>query len=340
MSFTRITGNRVALKRLEKLVASGRIPPSLLFSGPEGAGKLRAAVAFAKALNCPHAQDGAGDACDACPSCARIERGTHPDVRCIGPEGPGGQLKADAVRQVVTESPFRPFEGKKRVYIFETADRMNPTAANTLLKTLEEPPPWTVLVLLTANEAAILPTLLSRCQKIRFLPLQLQEAVDLLVAQHGTPPETARAAASVAGGNVSRALAIAGEIETLQDEAFRIASLPATEGSRSQVLSWADRLAKSSQLPLILRLAACRLRDLASVAAGGSALHSEASGELEDAARRAPLSVWLECYLELEEAIGDLETRYTNKRITLEQTLLTLRRLGEKGPARSRRTIA
>ena len=159
MSFARMTGNRSAVDRLRNMVSKARVPPSLLLSGPEGAGKLQAAMNLAKALNClsPEKGEGEADACDQCPACTRIEQGGHSDVQIIGPEGPGGQVKADAVRQVVTESPFRPFEGRNRVYIFKEADRMNRTAANTLLKTLEEPPAWTVLVLLTSHEAAMLP---------------------------------------------------------------------------------------------------------------------------------------------------------------------------------------
>jgi len=333
MSLAQFTSNRTVVERLQKMAANDRIPPSLLFSGPEEAGLLRVAVNFAKALNCVQtsAPDARGerDSCDTCAACLRIEQGAHPDVRQIAPEGAGGQVKVEAVRQVVAESPFRPFEGRKRVYIFETADRMNPTAANTLLKTLEEPPPWTVLILLTTNEAAILPTLLSRCQRIRFLPLQPQEMVDTLVEEHGISQSNARLAAGIAAGNLSRALELADNVGSLHEEALRIASLPTRQTGRSQILSWAGQLAKASDLPVILRLAVCQLRDLASLASGGDALHSEVDEEIEATANRVPLEVWLDGFLRLEQAIYDLEVRYASKRITLEHTLLYLDRLGK-----------
>ena len=329
MSLAQLTGNRAVVDRLKKMAESDRIPPSLLFSGPEEAGMLRVAMNFAKALNCPTDTGPERDSCDKCTTCLRIDEGTHPDVRRIAPEGSGGQVKADAVRQVVAESPFRPFEGRKRVYIFETSDRMNPTAANTLLKTLEEPPAWTVLILLTTNEAAILPTLLSRCQRIRFLPLQRQEVVDTLVEEHGISHSNARLAAGVAGGNLSRALELADNVDSLHEEALRIAFLPTRQSDRSEILSWAAQLAKTSDLPIILRLAVCQLRDLASMASGGEALHSEVSKELEATAHRVPLEAWLNGFLRLEQAIHDLEVRYASKRITLEQTLLYLDRLGK-----------
>jgi DNA polymerase-3 subunit delta' len=330
MSFASMAGNRAALDRLRKMVASNRVPPSLLFSGPEGAGKLEAALNMAKVLNCEKAGGGRDDACDSCPSCMRIERGGHPDVRQIGREGPGGQVRAEAVRQVVTESPFRPFTGKKRVYIFQEADRMNPTAANTLLKTLEEPPPWTVLVLLTANEIAILPTLLSRCQRVRFLPLSPHEVADVLAREHQIPLQEAKLAAGVSGGNLNRALALTNELETLRAEALRIASLPAEETGKAKLIPWAGRLAKDPQLPNVLRVAVCLLRDLASVAGGGLALHAESTNELGSLAKRMPLGAWVEAYLRVEEALYNLEVRYTNKRITMEQTLLRLDSLGRQ----------
>jgi DNA polymerase-3 subunit delta' len=310
------------------MVANNRVPPSLLFSGPEGAGKLEAALNMAKSLNCELAGEGRDDACDSCPSCTHIERGGHPDVRQIGREGPGGQVRAEAVRQVVTESPFRPFTGKKRVYIFQEADRMNPTAANTLLKTLEEPPPWTVLILLTANETAILPTLLSRCQRVRFLPRSPHEVADVLVREHQIPPQEAKLAAGVSGGNLNRALALTNELETLRAEALGIASLPAEETGTAKLISWAGRLAKDPQLPNVLRVTACLLRDLASIAGGSSALHADSTNSLDSLAKRTPLGAWLEAYLQVEEALYNIEVRYTNKRITIEQTLLKLATLG------------
>jgi DNA polymerase-3 subunit delta' len=327
MSFSQLVGNRAAIDRLRNMLSHGQVPTSLLFSGPDGVRKLAAALNLAKALNCTGAGDDAFDACDECPACRRIESGGYPDVRRIGPEGTGGQVKAEAVRQVVTESPFRPFEGRKRVYIFEAADRMNPTAANTLLKTLEESPSWIVLVLLTSHEAAILPTLLSRCQKIRFLPLLAEEVTDLLVAKHGFSLDDATLAASASGGSLARALATkAEELVQLRGEALEVAKLLAESPSRAELFAWADRLSKHGALAGILRLLVGLLRDLSCLASGeaGSILHSDCTEDLQALASRAPLEAWLQAYLLAEESLQDLEVRYANKRITLERLFLSL----------------
>jgi len=327
MSFSQLVGNRVAIGHLQKMLSRGQVPSSLLFSGPEGVGKLEAAMNLAKALNCLRAGEGSDDSCDECSPCRRISTGNFPDVRRIAPEGTGGQIKAEAVRQVVTESPFRPFEGRKRVYILEAADRMNPTAANTLLKTLEESPSWIVLILITSLEAAILPTLISRCQKIRFLPLVPEEVTDFLVNQHGFPPEEARLAASVSGGSLARALGTkTEELVELRQEAFRVAEMLAEAPRRAELIARADRLSKHNALTGIVRLLMGLVRDLSCIAGGRAAsiMHFDYADELAALASRAPLDDWLEAYRLVEESLRDLEVRYANKRITLERLFLSL----------------
>lgn len=340
MSLTGLTGNRAVRDRLTKMIVGGRIPPSMLFTGPPGVGKRLAALNLAKALNCTGEAE-PGDACDQCPACLRIDRDEFADVRTVRPEGTGGQVKAEAVRQVVSESPFRPFEGKKRVYLFEEADRMNPTAANSLLKTLEEPPPWTLLVLITSQEAGILPTLLSRCQKIRFLPLSADEVMKILLTRHGVDPEAARLAAAISGGSVSRALAFQGEdLEGLRHEALRLAQVLVDERpSPAKLLRRADALSKHPRLADVLRLLLALLRDVTARMSGVPVFQSDLDSELGSLASRASLACWLEAYLAAEQALHDIDVRYANKRITLENLLLCLSELGSQ-PAGERPGLA
>ena len=132
--FSDLIGNAAVVSRLARIARSQQIPGSLLFSGRPGVGKLQAAVALAQALNCGSASS---DGCGRCSTCVRIARDEHPDVRVLKPEGRGGQIKAEGVREALAQIPFRPFEGRRRVIILADAERMNPTTANTLLKTLE-----------------------------------------------------------------------------------------------------------------------------------------------------------------------------------------------------------
>src|SRR3972149_1625514 len=123
----------------------------------------------------------------------------------------GGGGRGWGGRDAIAEIPFRPFEGRRRVIIVADAERMNPTPANTLLKTLEEPPPWATLILVTANEAALLPTILSRCQIFRFSPLAPEELEALLVARHALTPDRAALLPAGAGGGRARALELRDE---------------------------------------------------------------------------------------------------------------------------------
>lgn len=331
MSFARLAGNRAALARLRQMASSGRVPASLLLSGPEGVGKLKAAITLAKVLNCTEAGPGRDEPCERCAACLHIERGDFADVRRIGPQGTGGQIKVDAVREAIVESPFRPFVGKKRVFIFEEADRMNPAAANSLLKTLEEPPACAVFILLTAHEAAILPTLLSRCQRLRFFPLLPEEVEQVLVGQHGLEPAPARLLAAVSGGSVGRALAArAEEVALLRDDAVRLAGALADRMSRADLFARAETLSKEAErLKTLLGLLLGVLRDVLSLAGGesGALLHSDLRVDLELLARRAPLEAWAEAFSRVERAIQDLD-HYANKRITVESLFLDLNGIG------------
>jgi DNA polymerase-3 subunit delta' len=319
------------------MLARGQVPTSLLFSGPEGVGKLDAAMNLARALNCARAVEGSEDGCGECAVCRRIDTGNFPDVRVIRPEGAGRQIKAELVRQVVTESSSRPFEGRKRVTIFEAADRMNPTSANTLLKTLEEAFSWNVLILITSLEAAILPTLLSRCQRVRFIPLLPEEVTEVLVSRHGFEPDEARLAASVSGGSLTRALgAKTDELMELRREALEIAGALAEPLSRADLFAGADRLSKHKELSGIVRMLVGLLRDVSCIAGGESTgiVHFDLARELAQLASRAPLDAWLQAYVLAEETLRDLDVRYANKRITLENLFLTFAEMRDSHLAR------
>jgi DNA polymerase-3 subunit delta' len=208
MPFSSITGHRPVVELLSRAVARQALPPSLIFAGPEGVGKRLTATALAQALNCARVDK--ADACGTCPACTRIGRGVHADILLVEP-GDSGTIKVDQVREAIDSAAYRPFEGRRRVVIVDDADALMPEAQNALLKTLEEPPPASVFVLITARPDMLLATVRSRCQRIRFGPLHPQDVAAVLVRDHGYAAADAQAAAAASGGSVGRALAEGGE---------------------------------------------------------------------------------------------------------------------------------
>ncbi len=325
MSFETLVGNRALNQRLQKMARAGSVPPSLLFTGPPGVGKLDAALALAMAENCLTEP---GLACGECGACRRIAKEEHPDIRIVRPEGAGRQLKAEAVRQVVREAPSRPFEARRRVSVFVDADRMNPTAANTLLKTLEEPPAWALMILVTENASALLPTILSRCQIYRFAPWHVEEVERVLVERRGMDPERATLLAALSGGSLSRASELEDEsLSDIRDEALRLAAAVVDGASDQDIVKWADALSKNEHLLLLLQLLIGVLRDIASDGAGGSISHRDRETEIHRIAGGAPSSTWITAFELTETALIDIRDRYLNKRITLAQLLTRLARL-------------
>jgi DNA polymerase-3 subunit delta' len=255
MPFRAITGHRPLLQRLARATGRGTLPPSLIFAGPEGVGKRLTATALAQALNCerPRAYagtdarigDGAAgtDACGECAACRRIARGVHADVLVIEP-GDSGAIKVDQVREAIDRSAYRPFEGRRRLVVIDQADALLSEAQNALLKTLEEPPPASVFVLITSRPDLLLPTVRSRCQRLRFGPLTPGEVADVLVRDHGVAPAEAHAAAAAADGSVGRALAGSAEdANEARDAAARLLVSAASSTDPRRRLDGAKALA-------------------------------------------------------------------------------------------------
>ena len=222
MPFRDIVGHRRLLDLVGGAVARASLPPSLIFAGPEGVGKRTSAVALAQLVNCPTPiarvasdagpsslaadQDGSGrDACGVCGSCTRIARLVHADVILVEP-GDTGVIKVDQVREVIERTAYRPFEGRRRIVIIDEADAMLSEAQNALLKTLEEPPSASMFVLVTSRPDELLPTVRSRCQRLRFGRLSPGEIAAVLMASHGFAAADAHAAASAADGSIGFAL--------------------------------------------------------------------------------------------------------------------------------------
>ena len=210
MSFRSIMGQDRAIAALQRALQADRVAHAYLFAGYEGVGKMTTAVEFAKALVCDSDSD---DACDACRACGKVSHGNHPDVHRVEPEGAGRQIKIEAVReQVRDELSLKPFEARRKIVLLDDAHAMNIEAANCLLKTLEEPPPQSVLILVTPRPDQLPETVVSRCQMIRFAPLEFG-VVEHALEERGVTEDAARLLAQSSGGSLGQALNMAGERE-------------------------------------------------------------------------------------------------------------------------------
>ena len=208
MPFRDITGHDQLKALLARAATRGTLPPSLIFAGPSGVGKRMAAIALAELVNClsPVADDNSGaDACGTCASCRRIARRVHADVVIVEP-GETGAIKIEQIREVIERAAYRPFEGRRRVVVIDDAEQIVPAAQDALLKTLEEPPPGTTLVLVTAVPETLLSTIRSRCQRLRLGRLSPGEVAGVLMQTHGHSESEAYAAAAFSDGSIGRAL--------------------------------------------------------------------------------------------------------------------------------------
>ena len=185
------------------------------WAGPCGVGKYRFALALAQALNCEHVTH--GDACGDCVTCRKIERREHGDVRIVLRECKDPNIKKDYKSQFIKidqtralseQAQFRPYEGRRRVFIIDDAEWLQHQAANSLLKTLEEPPPTSLVVLVTSKPYSLIETIRSRCLMLNFAPLSAIEIEEHLRDKGKRPVDEARLLARVARGSIGRALEI------------------------------------------------------------------------------------------------------------------------------------
>lgn len=288
MPFRTIAGHSRLLSLLSRVIARDSMPPAVLMAGPAGVGKRRTAVAIAQALNClqpiltpgpPRAESAAQrdpacessaaferDACGECASCRRIARGVHPDVFIVEP-GDSGSIKIEQLRDVIDRSQYRPFEGRRRVVIIDEADAAGPDAQSALLKTLEEPPSASVFILVSSIPDALLPTVLSRCPRLRFGPLTPAEVARVLMQDHGYSEQAARAAAADADGSVGRALeSQSDDLTEAREAAERILQATARDTDPVKRINLARDLTETKGSPAEERnRLAVRLRSLGSL---------------------------------------------------------------------------
>ena len=202
MSFRNVVGHTRQVELLRRAIGNGSLHHAILITGIPGVGKKTLARALARSLLCEN--PASGDACGECPACRKLERSVHPDVYELLPEGKF--IKIEQVREIKKKLLFHPVLGEHRVFLIFEAQHMNRDAANALLKSLEEPPPGNYLILTSPDDRALLPTIVSRCQRIDLSPLPDRTVKDFLVKTEDVQESDAARIAGLCGGSLGKAL--------------------------------------------------------------------------------------------------------------------------------------
>ncbi|MBS1816578.1 MAG: DNA polymerase III subunit delta' [Acidobacteria bacterium] len=344
MPFRDIIGHRKLVGLLARSIARESLPPSLIFSGPAGVGKFLAAISTAQALNClspvpftsAEGHEAVGvDACGRCAACTRIARGMHPDVLILKPNEKGN-IKIDPVREAVERAGYRPFEGRRRVTVVDSADGLEIAAQNSLLKVLEEPPASSVFILVTALPDTLLQTVRSRCPQLRFRGLPPQDVVAAL-GKLGHDERQARRAALMADGSIGAAVALRDAEDDDQDVrelALQVlAQAAGSDDGRRRIESAKALVAKTGagvtserdQLGLYLRAMASILRDV-EVLSTGADRALLANADLQPAIERLTAFAGArgrQAFLAIDRALAAIE-RYANAKIVADWLVLQL----------------
>ncbi len=222
--FSEIIGQDRAIKFLKGVLIKGKIPHAYLFAGISGIGKTTAALALTQTINCqqPVNQEG----CGGCQSCRQLRSGNFPDLVFIEPDGQ--YIKIEQIRSLNRTLSFKPISGRYRVSIIRQAETMTDEAANSLLKTLEEPPPNNILILHVTEPLALFPTIVSRCQKVLFQPITAPAIGNWLVSNQSLEEEKALVIARISEGSLGKAIRMceAGFIEKREYLISRVIQLP------------------------------------------------------------------------------------------------------------------
>ena len=249
IGFESVIGQKLAVAHLQNALRTNRLSQAYLIHGEKGAGKKALARALAAVLVCeqPADRNGLLEPCGCCPSCRQMKAGTHPDVILVSNERVGAAAKTttlgvSAARFIQSDAALKPYQSSYKIYVVPNAERMSQQAQNALLKTLEEPPAYVVLLLLADNLAAFLPTILSRCITIQLHPAPEKELVRAL-EECNVRGARALTLARLSHGNPGRCLALAdGEAENFRRDLITFMK-KLKESDSHKILLYAQKLA-------------------------------------------------------------------------------------------------
>lgn len=334
MSLQSLSGNERNKQVIRRLLRGGtaQLGRALIFAGPAGIGKRQFALAMAKAANClaPTGDDRGGeqpDSCDQCPTCRRIDAGAYGDVTLLAPDGQS--IRIAQTRAMNEEIFYRPREGRQRFFLIDEADRLREEAANSILKTLEEPPSTSTIILITSRPDSLLPTIRSRAQRLNFNPLTVPEMSALLATRQQRPVEENALIARLSGGSPGRALLI--DLSVYRQERrilIELLELLAGRDQRHRILKAAEYIAKKERGEFEESLVTIEalLRDLVLLAAGSDPdriANTDVADQLKDLARRVGverLLSWAQSFstLRLQQLVN------VNRQLATEALLLSL----------------
>jgi len=219
--FKDIIGHEHITRHLKEAINNHKVSHAYIFNGAKGTGKAILAGAFAKALQC---EDNDGDSCGTCHSCLQAESGNQPDIKWITHDKPAA-ISVDDIRvQVNNDIAIKPYSSSYKIYIIPDAQKMTTQAQNALLKTIEEPPEYAILLLLTSDVNILLPTILSRCVILNIKAVDTDVITGYLIKNYGIPDYKAKILASFSQGNVGKAIkmAVSVDFQAMYDEILRL----------------------------------------------------------------------------------------------------------------------
>ena len=348
-----IVGHDAAVRLLQRSLADGHLAHAYLLVGPPNVGKTTLGLAFAQALLCEdEAARAQGVACGRCAGCRKTRERTHPDLRVVEPDGAAdddagavvgesgdvagaarskrkaasrAQIKIETVREVQRDLSLRPYQGARRVVLLAQADTLNDAAENALLKTLEEPPPYALLILTAEDAETLLPTTVSRCQQVSLTPVPAPTIAEALVALGQSPDDAARLA-RLSGGRVGWALQAARDPGLLTRRTAHLDGLARVlRASRAERLALAEDMAKKPDtLPDLLLLWQGWWRDalLTQAGCGEWVTNIDQRALLDQAAGRRSLETLAQALRATRQTAEELE-RNANPRLALEVLFLS-----------------
>ena len=343
VSFSEILGQEMAKTFLRQVIAREKMPHAYLFTGIPGVGKTSTAMALAMALNCREPID--FDGCGHCLSCRQMMGGNYPDFLFIKPDGQN--IKIEQMKNLCRSLSFAPVSGKYRVCVVHQAETMTDEAANSFLKTLEEPPPGNILILKVTEPLDLLSTIVSRCQRVIFQPLNVQDMANWLVKERGFNDEIAMLLARISTGSLGRALRM-GEgdfLEKREGWLSRLIELPglSKEKALEFALECADKekkkdldTPKSGETGMMAMLTVWEnwYRDLLLVKTGGPTdllINMDFTHKLKNIAGGFKIENLINSILAVDQAQWDLR-RMRNVTLVMEHLVSSLNRLA--GPRR------